>query len=170
MEADTVVARMRKNKTVILPEGAMDIDATMTWGGDSARMIANLVLNDKAFGECFTISTAEHHKWRKIAEYYAEIGGLKYKVVDNETYLKLWAPDFMPYSKWQLEYDRLFNRRIDNSKILSVTGMKQSELMPLKEGLKRELENLPKDFVFYNHPANERMDKYLKDIQGENEK
>lgn len=164
LEMDLVVARMRKNKTVILPQGAMDIDATMTWAGDSARMIANLVLNEKAFCECYTIATAEHHTWREIANYYSEIGGLRYKTVDNETYVKLWSPDFMPYSTWQLEYDRLFNRRIDNSKILSVTGIKQSEFMPLKQGLKTELDNLPKDFVFYNNPANERMDNYLKQI------
>ena len=42
-------------------------------------------------------------------------------------------------SRWQLEYDRLLNRKIDNSKILEVAGLKQSDLMPLKEGLKKVL-------------------------------
>ena len=39
---------------------------------------------------------------------------------------------------WQLRYDRMFNRIMDNSKILEVTGMKQSQLMPLYDGLKLE--------------------------------
>ena len=42
-------------------------------------------------------------------------------------------------------YDRLFDRIIDNSKILDVAGMKQEELMPLKEGLRYEISKLPRD-------------------------
>ena len=48
-----------------------------------------------------------------------------------------------PY--WQLECDRLFDRVIDNSKVLAATGMKQSELKALFDGLKMEIERCPKD-------------------------
>ena len=63
---------------------------------------------------------------------------------------------------YQLVCDRYFNRIMDNSKILNDTGMKQSELMPLEKGLALEYNNFPKDFVWGESPANQRMDVYLK--------
>ena len=72
-----------------------------------------------------------------MADIYNKIGGLSYKVVDTETYLNIIAPDSI-HAKQQLVYDRCFDRIMDNSKILEVTGMKQSDLTSLAEGLKRE--------------------------------
>ena len=64
-------------------------------------------------------------------------------------------------ARWQLCYDRLFDRIIDNSKILNVTGMKQSELMPLYDGLKKVLAELPAGYKFPSISVNERMDQYI---------
>ena len=65
-------------------------------------------------------------------------------------------------ARWQLDYDRLFDRVIDNSKILNVTGLRQSELMPLHDGLQRELNALPENYVFPGRDlCGERMDAYL---------
>ncbi len=160
LEANVLIERMRENKTVLLPKEAMGISATMSWAGDVAKMIARLVLNKNSYGEIYTVSTAENHLWQEIAEFYKEIGGLKYETVDKDTYLELYAQN-ANWARWQLEYDRLLNRVIDNSKILNITGMKQSELMPLKKGLKLEYDRLPKDFVWCGNDANERMDAYL---------
>ena len=49
---------------------------------------------------------------------------------------------------WQIKYDRMLDRVIDNSKILNATGMKQSELTPLKEGLRMELQRFSRDPKF----------------------
>jgi hypothetical protein len=53
---------------------------------------------------------------------------------------------------------------INNSKILKTTGMKQSDLMPLKDGLAKELSALPKDVIWPENAVNARMDAYLKTI------
>ena len=79
--------------------------------------------------------------------------------MDKEDYLRILSPD--PYNmgpRWQLEYARLFTRETDNSKILSTLGMKQSELMPLYDGLKMEIGRCPKETVW---PVNAAMDDYL---------
>ena len=66
-------------------------------------------------------------------------------------------------ARYQLCYDRLFNRVIDNSKILRVAGLKQEELMPLRRGLEQELTSLPKDMVWPDASwVWQRMDEYLK--------
>ena len=162
LEAATVVKRMREGKIVILPEEAMEKQTTLTWAGDFARMVAPLILNEKAFGETYTIATGEHHTWREMAEIYREIGGLRYMTVDAETYLHLWSSGNFQ-ARAQLYFDRLFERAIDNTKILKASGLRQQDLMPVKEGLRRELAALPKDADLGDHPSNARMDVYLKE-------
>ena len=159
LEAQVVIERARKGKKIILPEAAMDVQATMSWAGDVAKMISGLLLNPEAMGETYSVCTAEHHTWREVAEYYKEIAGLEYVTVDTETYYQLWADS--KYARYQLEMDRFFDRIMDNSKILNITGLKQENLMTLKDGLRREFEALPADYTWPASPVNDRMDAWL---------
>ena len=165
MEYNLVVRRMMESKTLVLPEPAMDIQATMSWAGDVAKMISGLVLNPKALREIYSVCTAEHHTWREIAEMYSQIGELKYITVDTDTFLNIISPGNI-YARQQLIYDRYFDRIMDNSKILEITGMKQSELMPLRKGLEMELSALKKENIKWQSfdGAYNRMDEYLAQI------
>ena len=122
-------------------------------------LVADHRVLDRALGDDFNVATGEHHSWEEIAAYYKDICNLDAVWVDKEDYLRILSPD--PYNmgpRWQLEYARLFTRVTDNSKILAAVGMKQSELMPLYEGLKLEIGRCPKDTVW---PVNVAMDEYL---------
>ncbi len=163
-EADLVVYRAKAGKKLVLPEEALTVQATMSWAGDVAQMIARLLFNDAAYGEIFTVATAEHNPWGTIAGYYKELIGLEIYPVPEDEYLSIIQPVETygnRWSRWQLEYDRLFDRIIDNQKILTVTGMQQSELTTVYDGLKRELAALPKDAFTTGNAVNERMDKFL---------
>lgn len=161
-EADTVVYRARAGKTLILPETAANVRGTLTWAGDTAKMLAAILLNEKAYGEAYTLATAENHTWSEMAEYYKDIIGLKYEFVPEEDYLAAFGYSAQhPFPGYQLWYDRLFERVIDNSKILTLAGLEQSELMPVYDGLKKELNALPTDYVWGKNPVNDRMDEYL---------
>lgn len=162
LEANSFVYRAINHKKVVLPYEAMECQATMSWGGDVGKMIARLVLNEAAYGEDYNVATSEHHKWKEIAEYYRELIGLEYELVDKETYLNCIADENLyPYAKYQLIYARMFNRVTDNSKILKITGMKQEELMPLKEGLKKELSKSITDNIKPNEFIDKKMDEYF---------
>ncbi len=159
LEAPDTVGRAFAGKPVVLPEQARNVQATMSWAGDVARMIAGLLFNEKALCETFTVSTSEHRTWGEIAEYYKEICNLNAVWVDKEEYLRILSPD--PYenrARWQLEYDRLFDRIVDNSKVLAATGMTQNSLTSLYEGLKREIGRCPRD---HEWRVNSRMDEFL---------
>ena len=159
LEAADTVGRARQGKEVVLPEQAREKPATLSWGGDAGRMIARLLFKEKAFGEAFNINSAEHHTWQEIADYYKDICNLKAVWVDKEDYLKILTPDpYVMNRRWQLDYARLFDRVVDNSKALAVTGMKQSEMRPLYDGLKMEIDRTPADYPW---PNNDRMDDYL---------
>lgn len=158
LEMPMVVGRASVGKKVVLPRAAKDVQATMSWAGDVARMIAGLLLRNDAFGETFSVCTAEHRTWGEVADYYRELIGLEAVWVDTDDFIR--AIDGDQGNLWQLCYDRLFDRVMDNRKILDFLGWKQSDLMPLYEGLKRELEALPKDNIvadgIYN-PENHRQ-------------
>lgn len=167
LEAGTTVARAKLGKTVVLPETAKNVQTTMSWAGDVAEMITGLLFNEKALGETFTVSTSEHHSWGEIADYYKDICNLNAIWVDQTDFLKIAVTGFerFPYTgSWQLIYDRLFNRVIDNSKVLDTTGMKQENMMKLYDGLKYEISRCPYDFVdeAMKNNINIRMDEYLK--------
>ncbi len=163
LEANVLIYRMLKGKTVVLPEGAMDKQATMSWAGDVAKMIAGIILNPKAMCETYNVATAEHMTWREVAEIYKKIGNLKYITAPDNIYCDMISPD-NAYVKQQLAYDRCFNRIVDNSKILELCGMKQQDLMPLAKGLEHEFAGITLEGAGYNAETNERMDKYLESI------
>jgi nucleoside-diphosphate-sugar epimerase len=165
LEAPLVVGRADKGKAVVLPETARNVRGTMTWAGDNARFLAKLLFNEKALGEAFTLATAENHPWGEIADIYASLRGLKAVWAPEEDYLSIMNGD--PWNlgaAWQLRTDRLFNRVIDNSKVLAATGRSQSDLMPLAKGLEMELARVPRDYE-WNVPwlvnPGRRMDDWL---------
>ena len=97
----------------------------------------------------FNVTTSEHHTWAEVAEYYRDLFNLDCQLVEEEPFIQyFWghsSADEQYRRTMQLRYDRLFERQMDNSKILNFTGLKQSDLTPLYEGLKRERESLLAD-------------------------
>lgn len=162
LEFINTVARALKNKKVVVPIQAKDKPATLSWGGDVAKMIARIMFKEKAKREDYNVCSAESKTWGEIANYYKELVNLETVWVDKEDYLAIIDPEINDWCRWQLEYARMFRRISDNSKILELTGLKQEELMPLKEGLKMEIANIPQWYIPPKNPIGERMDEYLK--------
>ena len=159
LEAPNTVGRAFAGKPVVLPIQAKDRQATMSWAGDVAQMIAGLLLKDATLGETYSVCTAEHRTWGEIADIYRDICGLKAMWVDQEDFLSIVANPHAPLgARWQLAYDRCFDRVMDNAKVLAATGLTQTNLMPLHEGLKHEIARCPRDVPW---PVLEAMDAYL---------
>ena len=160
LEAPVVVARALKGLPVVLPKEARPVQATMSWAGDVARLFCGLLLNRDAYLQRFTLATAEHRTWGEIAEYYREIIGLEAVWADTDDYLEIVGGS--RGARYQLTYDRLFERIVDNSKVLRAAGLKQADFMPLRSGLGRELDALPQDAVWPDASAVwDRMDRYM---------
>lgn len=163
LEARDTVGRAFAGKEVVVPIQAKDKPATLSWGGDVARMIGELLFCEESLGEAFNVNSAECRTWGEIADYYKDICDLNAVWVDKEDYIRILNPN--PYelaTRWQLEYARLFDRKVDNSKVLRVTGLRQEEMMKLYDGLKMEIDRTPRDMDWGN---NQRMDDYLAAIK-----
>lgn len=161
LEFKHCINRALLGKKVILPIQAKDKPATLSWGGDVAKMIARILFKEEAKREFYNVCSAEHRTWEEIAGYYHDLIGLEAVWVDKEDYLKILSPELRTTIRWQLEYARLFRRITDNSKVLALTGLKQEELMTMYDGLKLEISNIPKDYVPVEGDISKRMDEYL---------
>lgn len=130
----TLLEKAACGEPALLPIGAKDLVAGWDWAGNSGKMIANLLFKPAAFREAFTVSSAQNLTWGQVAELYAEVFGLSYTWVSEEEYLE--ATNRFNYDAFR--YDRMYNRLIDNSKILEVTGLTAADFMPLKDALRIE--------------------------------
>lgn len=128
--------KINSGETIPLPIDAKNLTAGLDWAGNSGKLIANLLFKEETFGEAYTVSSAQNLTWGEVAELYTEIMGAKFSWVTLEEYLKA-TNNFNYYA---LIYDRLFDRTIDNSKILAATGLDYGDFLSIKEGLKIELE------------------------------
>lgn len=162
LEAPTFLYRAQKNKLTVLPENALPLHAAMTWSGDVAKLIAGLLWKDAAMGETFTVGSGEIITWGEVADIYRELTGLRIMTVSPEEYAKVFA--ISPSEWYKHIYDRFFDRVIDNSKILAVTGMRREDFLPLREGLARELNSIRDRHIWTPNKYSDSMDTYLASI------
>lgn len=132
-----------RGEAMILPKEARNLTGGLDWAGNSGKLIANLLWKEEAFEEAYTVSSAQNLTWGEVCDIYTELIGAKFKWVSTQDYLRL--DPRMKNEPWILLYDRLFDRKIDNSKILKVTGLKKEDFVSIKEGIKIELDKIAKE-------------------------
>ena len=134
-----VIDRTAAGEPITLPQRSRNLTAGLDWAGNTGKIIANLLFREGVLGETYTVSSAPNLTWEEVANIYEEVLGAKIQWFDSQAYLQEMGPGD-PY--WTLVYDRFFDRKIDNRKVLQATGLTRSDFLPLKEGLQRELERL----------------------------
>lgn len=138
LEAWEVCYRSLAGLPVIMPREMMDRQATLTWANDVALMIERLLFNEKAYSEDFNVATSEHMTWREIGNIYAKEIDMTVEECSLNDYIDVIG------SRYQVMYDRMFNRIVDNSKVLSITGLSPKDFTPITLALARELQAFKK--------------------------
>lgn len=122
-EKENWLRRALEGRTIVFPKDIASRKTSLTYGPDVAGAIAELIGNENAFGQAFHITTSESHTWGEILEFYCakieELTGKRPRVkliTDSGELQEIWG------NKWQIKYDRLFDREFDNAKIESVRG------------------------------------------------
>ena len=138
LEAWEVCYRSLAGLPVIMPREMMDRQATLTWANDVAMMIERLLFNEKAYSEDFNVATSEHMTWCEIGDIYAKEIGMTVEECSLNDYIEVIG------SRYQVMYDRMFNRIVDNSKVLATTGLSEKDLTPITLALSRELQSFKK--------------------------
>lgn len=128
----TVVDTVNEGKAVVLPIEAKYLTAGLDWAGNSGKLIANLLFKENTIGQAYTISSAQNLTWSQVSDIYTELLGVKFK----------WTTANYPTAAWHWRYDRAYDRKIDNSKILRATRLTSSDFKSIKEGVYIELKKL----------------------------
>lgn len=139
LESGEWLWRALRGLPVPMAREVLERECTLSWGRDVAHMIAKLLGNQAAYGEDFNVSTSKHQSWAEVLELYRSMLDFEVWEVPLATYERFccWSDRILGYCP-QLRYDRLCNRVLDNAKALSVTGMAESDLTGIGEGLALE--------------------------------
>lgn len=117
LEKEYWLYRALRNRTIVFSNDIVNNTTTLTYGRDVSRAIAAVIGQPKAFGEAFHITGEHCLKWRDVLNIYTNVihkqTGISPSCMFTEQSLRLKYPE----AKWQVKYDRYFNRRFDNSKI-----------------------------------------------------
>lgn len=122
-EKENWLKRALEGKTIVLPKDIAEKNTSLTYGADVSAVMIELIGIDKAFGETFNIVNGQNARWIDILEIYLNViekrigKRPKVKYVDNSYEL------MQVWNKWQIIYDRLYDRVFDSSKIESVSGV-----------------------------------------------
>ncbi len=122
LDKDTFIQRALKGRSVVVPKDIMTHTTTLTYGFDVSNCIARLIGNPKAFGETFHITTNQTIKWMDVINVYMTAFekkiGFRPKVVMIDHCPQLYSD----IERYQVIYDRLYDRCFDNSKIIKTIG------------------------------------------------
>lgn len=136
------------DRTIIFSEDIASKSTTLTYGYDVARCIASIIGKSTTFGQIINLATSESHKWSEVFDLYIRVledeldRKVKYKIVKNSPNLNF------PSEKWQVLYDRLYDRKFDTTKLNEYFDV--STFKPTLEGLELCLRSFIKDPVFGN--------------------
>lgn len=129
-----------RNEEMLMPSLVKDYAAGMDWAGNSGKLIAHLLFKEKAIGEAFTVYSGHGLTWGEVAEKYSRLTGVEIRWCSEEEYVC--NNPKITRNPWMWKYDRIFNRDMDCSKILRVTGLSKNDFSSVEEGIKRELEKI----------------------------
>lgn len=144
LEKELWLYRAMHGRTIVFSKDIAEKSTTLTYGFDVALGIVSIIGKETALGQAFHITSDETHTWGEILELYLDViekkNGIRPKLLmlDKSPHLK-WKR-----AKWQVAFDRYYDRRFDNSKIKQYIDT--SRFMQTKKGLVLCLES------FLSHP------------------
>lgn len=135
--------------SLIFSKDIAEHTTTLTYGYDVARGIASIIGNKKAFGEAFHITGNNAITWQKVYELYADV--LKENGCQFEEILRAKTYRLESNGKYQVLYDRYYDRIFDNSKIAQFINM--ADFIKPEDGLKKCLAEFLKNPKFIYTPV-----------------
>lgn len=116
LEKEAWLYRALKGRTIVLPKDLLERTTTLTYGFDVANSIASIIGKESAYGEIFHITNNISYKWQDILSVYLKIIEKYTGVSPQVKVLETWI-SFMGGNKYQVKWDRSYDRKFDNKKI-----------------------------------------------------
>lgn len=116
-EKEDWLYRAINGRTIVFSKEIINNLTTLSYGLDVAKCIKSLVGTSTSLGQVFNLTTSKSITWHKVLNIY--LGVLEKNLGFRPKYLLLDISDFISFSvsKYQVFYDRMYDREFDNSKI-----------------------------------------------------
>lgn len=117
LEKEAWLYRALKGRTIVFSKDINDKVSTLTYGWDVSKGILNIIGKADALGQAFHITSGENIVWQDVLAVYLDVLekylGFRPKVLlgESDQFGKTHP------ARYQVIYDRLYNRRFDNSKV-----------------------------------------------------
>jgi nucleoside-diphosphate-sugar epimerase len=165
-EKEVWLRRALAGKKIVFSRNIASKYTTLTYGYDVALRIADLIGNPKAKRQTYHITTEEYIKWEDVLSIYVDTLekelGKRPEVFMTEQCDSIIEKN----NKYQIHYDREYNRKFSNDKIQSHT-MEKKRFMPVKEGLQMCLQNFLDGERNFATPVNWEHEGVLDKISGD---
>ena len=131
LEKEGWMYRALRGRTIIFSSDIAERTTTLTYGLDVANGIQSLIGNQKALGEAYHITANDSLRWKDVLAIYLEMLELH---LGHEPGMRLLdLADFTEChpAKYQIYYDRMYDRQFDNRKIeqfLNVAAFTRPEI------------------------------------------
>lgn len=176
LEKEEWLYRALHGRTIVVSTDINTKTTTMTYGLDVAQGIFAVIGDPTTIGEAFHITSSETIDWHEVLTIYLDVLenclGRRPKVLfqNLDRFMKC------KHAKFQIIYDRLFDRKFDNSKISE--HVDTSRFLKIKTGLElclvRFLNNAEFNYIDWSYEAlrdrQTREHASLKEIPGIREK
>ncbi len=140
LDAGLLLSRSKMHKKLIMPENSRNLIAGVGWAGNVGKQIAHLIGKQNALGEDFTVGINEHTTWETVAGYYTDLLGSEFVWGTDQQVIDCLVGGYR--AECRFIYDRLYNRDMVLSKVMGVTGLRQSDLLGTYDALVYELSML----------------------------
>ena len=145
LEKEEWLYRALHGRTIVFSEDIAKRYTTLTYGHDVANGFIGIINNPKAMGQAYHITVSQPIKWSEVLQIYLEelenILGKRPKVLMTPKSINLQSG-----RRWQVLYDRHYDRLFDNKKISEIINT--SEFLLPQEGLRRCIRAFCKNPVF----------------------
>ena len=125
LEKEDWLFRALKNRTIFFSKDINKRLTTLTYGEDVAKGILSIIAHPQALGEAFHITSSTPLRWSDVLDTYLDTlkthNSIRPKVIlaDFDVFIKTHP------AKYQVKYDRLYDRVFNNDKINHFIDTKQ---------------------------------------------
>ncbi len=163
LEKENWLYRALQGRTIIFSEDIKNHFTTLTYGLDVATGILSLINNSASFRQIYNVTNKYSCKWSNILDIYLAV--LEEKLGNCPKVIYQDISDFLAWNpgKYQIIYDRLFDRKFDCTKINKFINT--NDFLQVQSGLRKclniFLEN--PDFNRINWKNEAIKDRYAKE-------
>lgn len=137
LEKEEWLHRALQNRTIVFCSDLVSKRTTLTSGIDVAKGISSVLGVSEAMGHCFNVTGSDTKTWGQVLAVYTDL--LKKFHCRSPNVLLLDMREFQKCTpaRYQIEYDRLFHRRFDNTRIARFVDT--SQFLPIDQGLEASM-------------------------------